>query len=355
VIIIQPGDLRALVRGLAAASGASSPACELLADSLVASNLRGVDSHGVSLLPYYLAQWRSRDVDIAASGSIASETGACLTFDGQNAIGQTVAAACCDHAVRLAGEYGVGMVTARESNHFGAAAFWAQRISAGRRIGMVSCNASPLVPPWQGREGRIGTNPICMAVPGGEEPAWLLDMATTTVAANKIFKAYTNQTPSIPAGWAMDKEGVPTTSTDEAYHGLLMPLGGYKGSGLGVMVEILCAVLSGSAIGTELGGIRFPGKRVRVGQFYLAIDVERFIPLDEFRARMDKLIRMLKSTAPAKGFEEVLVANDPERRMAEKRNREGIPVDPGTWERLSKCASELNVPLPPAAQAPSGS
>ena len=140
------------------------------------------------------------------------------------------------------------------------------------------CNASPLVPPWQGREGRLGTNPICMAVPGGEEPAWLLDMATTTVAANKIFKAFNNQTPSIPAGWAMDKEGVPTTSTDEAYHGLLMPLGGYKGSGLAVMVEILCAVLSGSAIGTELGGIRFPGKPVRVGQFYLAIDVARFMP-----------------------------------------------------------------------------
>jgi LDH2 family malate/lactate/ureidoglycolate dehydrogenase len=166
------------------------------------------------------------------------------------------------------------------------------------------------------------------------------------VAANKIFKAFNNQTPSIPAGWAMDKEGVPTTSTVEAYRGLLMPLGGYKGSGLAVMVEILCAVLSGSAIGTELGGIRFPGKQVRVGQFYLAIDVECFIPLEEFGARMDKLIRMLKATPPAKGYEEVLVANDPERRMEAERNQSGIPIDPGTWDRLSQCALELEVPLP---------
>jgi LDH2 family malate/lactate/ureidoglycolate dehydrogenase len=185
-----------------------------------------------------------------------------------------------------------------------------------------------------------------MAVPGGEEPAWLLDMATTTVAANKIFKAYNNQTREIPPGWAMNKEGVPTTSTMEAYHGLLMPLGGYKGSGLAVMVEILCAVLSAGAIGTELGGIRFPGKPVRVGQFYLAIDLLRFMPVEEFGARMDKLIRMLKSTPPAKGYDEVLVANDPERRMEADRSVNGIPIDTGTWERLSKSAAALNVALP---------
>jgi LDH2 family malate/lactate/ureidoglycolate dehydrogenase len=353
VTLLQAGDLRAFCRQLSSAAGASPAASDLVADSLVASNLRGVDSHGVSLLPYYLAQWKSADVDVRGVGAIAAETGACLTFDGQNSIGQLVASQCCDHAVRLAGEYGVGVVTARESNHFGAAAYWAQRISAQRRIGIVFCNASPLVPPWQGREGRLGTNPICMAVPGGEEPAWLLDMATTTVAANKIFKAFNNRTPSIPAGWAMDKEGVPTTSTDEAYHGLLMPLGGYKGSGLAVMIEILCAVLSGSAMGTELGGIRFPGKPVRVGQFYLAIEVERFMPVEEFAARMDKLIRMLKNTEPAKGYEEVLVANDPERRVEEERIRSGIPVDSGTWDRLVKSAAELNVPLPQAQPVPS--
>jgi LDH2 family malate/lactate/ureidoglycolate dehydrogenase len=346
VNLIQAGPLREFCRQLASNAGASSVASDLVAESLVASNLRGVDSHGVSLLPYYLAQWSSKDVDVCSTGSIAHEAGATITFDGENAIGQLVASKCCDHAARLADEYGIGMVTARESNHFGAAAFWAQRISAHRRIGIVLCNASPLVPPWQGREGRLGTNPICMAVPGGEEPAWLLDMATTTVAANKIFKAFNNKTPSIPAGWAMDKEGVPTTSTDEAYHGLLMPLGGYKGSGLAVMVEILCAVLSGSAIGSELGGIRFPGKPVRVGQFYLAIDVARFLPLEEFGARMDKLIRMLKSTVPAKGYNEVLVANDPERRTEAERRQHGIPIDPGTWDRLVKSAEVLNVALP---------
>jgi LDH2 family malate/lactate/ureidoglycolate dehydrogenase len=112
------------------------------------------------------------------------------------------------------------------------------------------------------------------------------------------------------------------------------------------MVEILCAVLSASAIGTELGGIRFPGKPVRVGQFYLAIDVAHFLAVEEFGARMDKLIRMLKSTAPAKGFEEVLVANDPERRVEAQRSKTGIPIDDGTWDRLTRSAAELHVGLP---------
>jgi LDH2 family malate/lactate/ureidoglycolate dehydrogenase len=346
VTLIQAGDLRDFCRRLSLAAGASDAAATLVADSLVASNLRGVDSHGASLLPYYLAQWKSGVVDIHAQGHIASQAGACIAFDGERAIGQLVAAQCCDHAAALADEFGAGVVSARESNHFGAAAYWAKRISADRRIGIVFCNASPLVPPWQGREGRIGTNPICMSVPGGEEPAWLLDMATTTVAANRIFKAFNNHVPSIPDGWAMDKEGVPTTSTADAYHGLLMPLGGYKGSGLAVMVEILCSVLSGSAIGTELGGIRFPDRPVRAGQFFLAIDIARFLPVADFGARMDHLIRMLKSAAPAKGYDEILVADDPERRTEAERSRTGIPIDPGTWDRLSACAAGLNVPLP---------
>ena len=117
-----------------------------------------------------------------------------------------------------------------------------------------------LVPPWQGKQPRLGTNPICMAVPGGEEKPWLLDMATTTVAAGKIFKAKINGQPQIPPGWAMDSEGVPTTDPETALQGLLMPLGGYKGSGLAMMAEILCGVLSGGAMSTELGGIRFRGK-----------------------------------------------------------------------------------------------
>jgi LDH2 family malate/lactate/ureidoglycolate dehydrogenase len=235
------------------------------------------------------------------------------------------------------------MVVARESNHFGAAAFWAQKFSDRGLIGIILCNASPMVPPWQGREPRFGTNPICVSVPGGDQKPWLLDMATTTVAAGKIYKAMINGQPEIPYGWAMDSEGVPTTSTEIALKGLVMPLGGYKGSGLAMMGEILCAVLSGGAMSTELGGIRIRGRPMRVSQTYLGIDIHRFLPLDEFKIRMDRLIQMVKATPPAKGYPEVLVAGEPELRIEEERSRDGIPIEDGTWKTLLDTANRLGV------------
>ena len=345
-IIVPAQELMPFCARLLDAVGVPTAKSQLVAESLVAASLRGVDSHGVQLLPYYIEQLESGDMDGQTDGRVVSENGACLLYDGQNGIGQVISEICCKHAVRMAAAQGIAMVVARESNHFGATAFWAQKMAAAGQIGIVMCNASPLVPPWQGKEPRLGTNPICMAVPGGEEKPWLLDMATTTVAAGKIFKAMINGQTQIPAGWAMDSEGVPTTDTETALKGLVMPLGGYKGSGLAMMAEILCAVLGGGAMATELGGIRFRGKRVRVSQMFIAIDIARFLPPDEFRARMDRLLRLMKSTAPAKGYSEVLVAGDPEWRMEEQRRKNGIPVGPGTWKALCEAGDRLGVVAP---------
>jgi LDH2 family malate/lactate/ureidoglycolate dehydrogenase len=312
----------------------------LVATSLVASNLRGVDSHGVQMLPFYVEQLEAGDMSWIADGRVISEVGPTLVYDGENGIGQSIAETCCGHGIRIAKQYGLSMVVARESNHFGAAAFWAQKYASEGLIGIVMCNASPMVPPWQGKERRLGTNPICMAVPGGR---WLLDMATTTVAVGKIYKALINGQETIPEGWAMDAEGVPTTSVATALSGLTAPLGGYKGSGLAMMAEILCAVLGGGAMSSELGRIRDRGRPVRVSQMFLGIDVTRFMPLDDFVTRMYKLTELIKSTPPAKGYTEVLLAGEPEWRMEEERRANGIPVEPGTWKLLEETAARLGV------------
>src|SRR5579871_2079487 len=334
-------------RQLLMATGVSLEKATLVANSLVTANLRAVDSHGVQLLPFYIEQILDGNVDIHANGCIANENGACLTYDGQNGIGQWISDICCSHAVRLARSHGISIVVARESNHFGAAAFWAQRISNEGCIGLVMCNATPLVAPWQGKETRFGTNPICMSVPGPN--TWLLDMATTTVALGKIINASNHGREEIPAGWAMDKDGVPTTSTESALNGLLMPLGGYKGSGLAMLAEILCAVLAGGAMSTELGGIRIQGQPMRTSQCFLAIDVARFMRLDEFHRRMQSLVAMVKSSRIAKGYDEILVAGEPEWRAEELRRRDGIPLSPGVWQALVEAARQLNVALPASA------
>jgi LDH2 family malate/lactate/ureidoglycolate dehydrogenase len=323
---------------------APHPKAELVAKSLVAANLRGVDSHGLQLLPFYIELILMGNIDIHTDGRIVSENGASMVYDAQNGIGQWISEICSEHAIRLGRAHGVSMVVARESNHFGAAAFWAQRMSAAGLIGMVMCNASPLVAPWQGKDQRFGTNPICVSVPGPD--SWLLDMATTTVALGKILNAQFHGRTTIPEGWAMDSEGAPTIDTQTALSGLLMPLGGYKGSGLAMLAEILCAVLSGGAMSTELGGIRIQGQPMRTSQMFLAIDVARFMPLDEFERRMRSLVEMVKSSRPAKGFEEVLVAGEPEWRMEELRRRDGIPVSDGAWQNLVQAAEKLGVRVP---------
>jgi LDH2 family malate/lactate/ureidoglycolate dehydrogenase len=324
------------------AAGVPRHKAAIVADSLVASNLRGVDTHGVQLLTYYVDQLVTAEMDAAADGRVVSENGCCIVFDAQNGLGQWAAETCCGHIIRIARERGIGMAVARESNHFGAAAYWAQKMRAAGQIGVVMCNASPIVPPWQGTEGRVGTNPICMSVPG----PWLLDMATTTVAAGRIFKAMINHQPAIPAGWAFDSRGVPTTDTAEAYKGMLMPLGGYKGSGLGMMVDILCGILSGGAFAMDVGAIRFRGKPVRTSQMFLAIDVAHFMPVEEFTARMEKFVALVKNNRPAPGYDEVMVAGDPEWRTEAERRIKGIPIPEGNWETLVKTAARVKVPAP---------
>ncbi len=350
-LLFSAGALREFGENVLEAVGVPSSKAALVASSLVAANLRAVDTHGVQLLAFYLERLERREVDPLAEGHVVSEAGACLLYDGENGLGQVVSEICCGHAVRLAKEHGISIVVARESNHFGTSAYWAQQISTAGCLGIVMCNSSAIVPPWQGREGRIGTNPICMSVPGDDGKPWLLDMATTTVAAGKIFKAFMSGQPGIPAGWAFSSAGIPTTDTREAYAGMLMPLGGYKGSGLGVMVEILCAVLSGGAMSTDVGGIRTRGAKAHTSQMFMAMDVHRFLPLDQFQERMRWLVGRIKSAQPASGYDEVLVAGDPEWRAEELRAREGIPLTEGVWEKLAAEAARLKVSAPQGVPA----
>jgi LDH2 family malate/lactate/ureidoglycolate dehydrogenase len=193
----------------------------------------------------------------------------------------------------------------------------------------------------------MGTNPICMAVPGPK--TFLLDMATTTVALNKIHKAIRSGETSIPPGWAMDADGRPTTDPQVAIQGLPMPLGGYKGTGLALMVEILCSVLSGGPMLTEVGGLWERQGPMRASQFFFAIDVARFLPLGDFAARMQFVRDTVKNMAPALGFEEVLIAGDPEWRAEEIRRRDGVPIASGIWTQLVDLGVSLKVEAPAMA------
>lgn len=344
-ILIPFEALQSFAERILLAAGVPAGHAAIVAGSLVAANLRAVDSHGVRLLVDYVRALEAGTIDAAAGGTVAHESGACATLDGERGLGQVVSTHACDVVIRLAREHGLGFVSVRGSNHFGAAAYWAQRISAAGMIGLAFTNASPAVAPWQGRETRLGTNPICMALPCDDD-IWLLDMATTTVALNRIWKAATQGETTLPAGWAMDSNGVPTTDTEAALKGFPMPLGGYKGTGLALMVEILCGMLSGGAFGQEVGGTRVAGRPMRTSHAFIAIQVERFMPLPDFTARMKRLREMIKSSTPALGYDEVLMAGEPEWRAEAERRAHGVPISRAIWRELADLATRLGVHPP---------
>ncbi len=343
--VLSAAELSDIARRLLEAAGVEPAKACAVADSLTAANLRGVDSHGIALLPHYIDQIEAGDVLPANEGRVVSESGGCLLYDAEHGLGHITADICCGHAVRLARDHGISIVVAREASHFGAAARWTLRISSAGLIGIAMCDAGPQVAPWQGRDRRIGTNPISVSAPHPGGRGWLLDMATTRVALGKIEQEQLKGHTEIPAGWALDAEGRPTTDLASALGGLLMPLGGYKGSGLGLMVEILCAVLSGGAMAREIHGIRLHGRHSRVNHTFVAIDVSRFLPLDDFYARMDRLVSEIKSSAPAAGYDEVLVAGDPEYRAEDERRARGIEIPRGPWQEIVRTAARLKVAL----------
>ncbi|MGA2328134.1 MAG: Ldh family oxidoreductase [Bryobacteraceae bacterium] len=345
-VVFSESEARDFGRRLLEAVGVAPEKALLVASVLVYANLRGVDSHGLQVLPHYVGQIEAGDVNPAAEGRVVTEDHACLLYDGDHGLGSVTAEICCRHVIRMARQYGIAIALTRETSHFGAAAFWTQRISAAGLIGIAMCDSSPQVPPWQGKAKRVGTNPISVSVPHPGGRGWLLDMATSTVALGKIEQAALNRKTELPPGWAMDSEGRPTTSLQAALAGFLMPLGGYKGSGLGLMVEILGGVLGGGGMAPDIAGIRDHGRVARVNHTFLAIDVARFLPLETFYARMDWLVEHIQSAPPAAGYDEVLVAGDPEWRLQDQRRATGIPILPGPWEMLARTARRLGVPLP---------
>lgn len=344
--LVHHEDLEQFIHGIFCGLDVGTDDAGLAAISLVAANLCGVDSHGIQLVPPYVEQLAARNIDPKASGRIAEESASCVLYDGENGLGQTVAARCCDEAVRLARTFGTGLVVARNSNHFGRAAFWGARIAEEACIGVVFSNASPLVAPWQGREARLGTNPICVATPGG----WILDMATTAVAAGKIVDTILAGKSEIPEGWALDSAGNSTTIASAAMKGTLLPLGGkeagFKGSGLAVAIEILCGVLSGGAIADQVGSLRSRDRPAGISHTFLAIDIRRFLSVHDFNLRIAHLLDMLKVTALAPGFEDILMAGEREKIIEKQRLRDGIHVPHRLWANLAHLAEKYKIDCP---------
>jgi LDH2 family malate/lactate/ureidoglycolate dehydrogenase len=352
-LLVRPESLKAFIVSVFERWGTPPAIADLTADLMVRTDLRGVDSHGVGMLPTYLRWYRRGWIVPAAEPKIVRDEGTIAVIDARQAIGHYAATLGMELAIAKARAHGVGLVSCRNSNHYGAAANYSMMALAQDMIGLSFTNAGPAVVPTHGRQAMLGTNPISFAAPAGQERPFVLDMATSTVAIGKLSVALRWGAP-IPEGWALAPDGRPTTDPAVAYQTrLLTPLGatpelgGHKGYGLAVMVDILAGVLAGAGF-VDLIRRREPGAtRPDIGHFFGAIDVGRFRPLDAFKADMDELLRSLKASPKAEGHDRIYVAGEPEWECEQRRRAHGIPLAPGLVTQLRELAAELQLPFLP--------
>ena len=326
--------------------GVPAADAQIAAETLVAADLRGVDTHGViRFSPHaWYVKWLS-DSSMTAKPNIQviSETPSTALLDGDRGMGMVIGHRAMELAIEKAKQCGIGMVGVRNSRHYGMSAQYAMQALAHDMIGIAMTNASRQVVPTFGREARFGTNPMCFAVPADKELPFVLDMATTTAAAGKLELAARLEK-SIPTGWALDEKAEATDDPRVAQKARrLLPLGGsrdngsHKGYGLAILVEILCGVLTGTL--TALNADQDPR-----GHFFGAIRVDAFRPVTEFKRDMDRLIHELKSTPPIQGQNRVYVAGEIEFETAEERAERGVPLLPSVLKGLREVSEQLGMP-----------
>jgi LDH2 family malate/lactate/ureidoglycolate dehydrogenase len=337
---VRSEELRFFVKKVFVKAGLKEEHAEEVANHLVLANLRGVDSHGVVRVQYYIDGIKAGYINKEPKIRLLRDNPSTALIDGDFCIGQYIARKATELAIEKAKENGIGAVSLVNLSHCGMLAYYGLLIASKKMAGIVFTNGPALVTPWGGSERVFGTNPLCFAFPYNKEPI-ILDMATTVVAGMKILIA-ARDGKKIPLGWALDKYGKPTTNPKEAIEGALLPFGEYKGYGIMFMGEIYSAILSGSPQSYEIKLTPYTQ-----GGFYVqALNIESIRNYDDYLKEINKLVKKVKSVKPWKEQEEVYLPGELESRTAKKREKEGIPIDENTWKPLLKIAKEFEVEPP---------
>jgi LDH2 family malate/lactate/ureidoglycolate dehydrogenase len=329
----------------------------LAADTLLSADLRGVDSHGVARLSGYIRLWEADRINATPDIKVVHETPSTAVVDGDQGLGLVVAPKAMDIAMEKATSCGTGWVSVKNSNHFGIAGYHAMMALEKDMVGIAMTNASPLVAPTFANERLLGTNPIAVAIPTGEEPPFIADFATTT-AANGKLEILQRKGEEAPLGWIQDNEGLPTENPYGVQEGgALLPLGGdrehgsHKGYCLGSIVDIFSAVFSGANYGpwvppfVSFLPVADDLVGEGIGHFLGAMRIDAFRPADDFKSHMDNWIRRFKSAKPVPGQDRVLIPGDPEREFEKERINSGIPLNEKVEKDLLELAEKFQVEL----------
>jgi L-2-hydroxycarboxylate dehydrogenase (NAD+) len=354
---VQAEELKEICRNIFTRLGESDEGARVIADVLVSADLRGVDSHGTQRVGFYVRNIRAGVIRPGATPTLVSETPTTALFDGQAGMGQPVSKMAMDLAIAKAKAMGMGFVTVRNSNHFGIAGYYAMQALDAGCIGMAFTNSQIFVVPTFGRDSMLGTNPISFAAPAARERPFVLDMATSTVPIGRL-EVFSRLEKPIPLGWAADEDGLPTTDPGRVVDNLYFKdgrggltalggdgelMGGHKGYGLAMMVDILCGVLPGALYANRVYPKDAEGRDLPsgLGHAFIAVRVDAFQPLEDFTHAMDDLEQRMRNAPKAAGQERIYTHGEKEFERTEQRTREGIPLNRKVWDELRQIGGEL--------------
>ncbi len=355
--LISYPALQAFTENIFKKIGCSDQDAAIAARALLSADLRGIDSHGVARLSGYIRLWEAKRINVKPAIKIVHETPSTAVVDGDSGLGLVVAPYSMQVAIDKAKQVGTGWVSVNHSNHFGIAGYHAMMALEHDMIGIAMTNASALVAPTFSIERLLGTNPICVAIPAGTEPAFVADLATTTAANGKLEILQRKNLPA-PLGWIQDKDGNSSTNPHELKGGgALLPLGGdrehgsHKGYALGAVVDIFSAVLSGANYGPWVPPFpayvpmpdNMPGKGI--GHFFGAMRIDAFRSAHEFKLHMDQWIQRFRSAKTTKDQARVMIPGDPEREASAERMAYGIPLLNAVIEDLKDLGERFEIPF----------
>jgi L-2-hydroxycarboxylate dehydrogenase (NAD+) len=326
----------------------------IVGEVLISADMRGIDSHGLHRLgSYYGSRIMKKFLNPETPYRIVNETPTTALIDGGNGCGQVVSYRAMKLCIEKAGKVGLSAITVNNSNHFGIAGYYSMMALEHNMIGICLTNSQPLVAPTYGRSPVLGTNPISIAVPTGEKHPFVLDMATSAVAFGKV-QIYAKKNEPIPDGWAIDSDGKPTNDPQQIKTGgigALLPLGGhditsgYKGYNLAVMVDILCSILSGGNYLSQVGGPSSP-LPTGVSHFFMALSIEAFRPIADFKNQIDGMIDLLQHSPLASGQKKILIAGEKEFELEEYNRIHGVPLIQQIVDDLEKEGEKVGVKFP---------
>ena len=336
-------ELQSLVAQLASRVGVPAEDAALFAEALVDADLHGVPTHGVSRLNIYLKRIDAGLIDPKAKLAVDRRAGSVLVLDAGNGLGQVQARKALDLLTPMARENGVAVATIRNSQHFGALSWYSNYAASQQMVLLAMTNCEPAMSPEGGYEAFFGTNPIAASFPTGKGFPVKIDLSTSIIARGNIIAAQKKNAP-IPEGWALDPDGNPTTDASQALLGTVLTMAGHKGYALALMVELFSGVLSGAAIGPEIGSMyKNLDRKQDVGHFFCLFDVKAFLDYNEYLRRIGETIDRIKASKKRPGVEEILVPGERSSRKAAINTAQGVPVSPETQAEIEQWCSRLKV------------